>query len=342
MTRVTARAPDLVFTGPVNPDRECERSARDNHGIISFEEARKAGLSEKEIAHKVAKEGWVSVHPLVYRLPGAPDTKKSRFAAAVKAAGPDALLSHRSAAELLGLDGISSGDKIEVVNHTGHQLKGVKVHRLRPIDRPRRMHVDGIPVTRMERVLIDLAGCLPIKVVGLALDDALRRRATTLARMWEELNRIGGRGRKGTKNLRVMLIVRDELDAEMRSAFEARMRRILKRIRGYEAIPNFRINTRVKTRYLDFGYRELPLGIECHSVDWHTGVRMKKDIKRDREFKNIGYEVLYFTWEEVYFEAEMVEREVRAAIRRRESLTIPQPFADNAPTGRDTRKVADG
>ena len=301
-------------------DRLCEKISQGDHGILTFEEARKTGLSRYDIRYRVQHLGWVEVHPGVYRMAGVPDTEEGRMMAAVKAAGPGAALSHRTAAGLLGLEGITPGARIEVVAYTGVKLKGVRVHRLRPGDRPARTYVKGLPVTRVERVIIDLAGSLPIRVVGVALDHALRKRLTKLDRLWRELETTGGQGRRGTKALRIMLLVRDDMTAELRSTFEAKMRRILKRIKGHAAIPNFRIVTPTTTRFFDFCYPDLMLGIECHSVDWHTGERMKKDVKRHRELEGMGYRVLYFLWEEVCFEADMVEREVRKALKEREVL----------------------
>jgi very-short-patch-repair endonuclease len=303
-------------------DRRCERLSEDNHGIVSYEEAREAGLSTADIWYRVQHRGWTEVHPRVYRMPGVPETEASCKAAAVKAGGPGAMLSHRSAGELHGFEGITEGDRIEIVAYTGVKLRGVKVHRLGPDDRPSRTYVKGLPVTRVERTIIDLAGCLPIRVVGVAIDYVLRKRMTTLARLWRELDETGGRGRRGTRALRVMLEVRDEMTAEMRSTFEAKMRRILKRIKGHTAIPNFKVLTANGARYFDFCYPGLKLAIECHSVDYHTGERMKADVKRHRELEAMGYKILYFLWEEVCFDPEMVEAEVRKAIAERELFLV--------------------
>ncbi|MGH2753423.1 MAG: DUF559 domain-containing protein [Actinomycetota bacterium] len=301
-------------------DRICEEITLDNHGIITFDEARSAGLSVFEIWYRVENLGWVEVHPHVFRIGGAPDTKDSRLRAAVKAAGPGARLSHRTAAVLLGLEGITEGERIEVISYRGNSLKGVQVHRLLREDKPAATFMNGHPVTRVERVIIDLAGQLPIHVVGIAIDHALRHRLTTLERLWRELDSTGGRGRRGTKALRIMLLARDEMTAEMRSMFETKMRRILKRIKGYTARPNFKVITPRGTRYFDFCYEPEKLGIECHSVDYHTGERMKKDLKRHRELEGMGYRILYFTWDEVCFEADMVEQEVRKNLKERQLL----------------------
>jgi len=293
--------------------------AGENNGIMTKSDCRSCGLSDEQIQYRVETGALIIVHRGVYRVAGAPDTKESRMMAAVKAAGPDALLSHRAAAELVGLEGIEAGDTIEVVNSSGNRVEGVRAHRLRPTDRPKRMFVKGIPCTRVERILIDLCGRLPRRVVGRALDDALRKKLVTLESLREELDRLGARGRTGTKDFRILIATRDRFDSEMRSPFERKMRRILKRIKEYEAIPNFKVRTAKKDRYFDFCYPTLWLGIECHSVGAHLGdEKLKEDAKRDRELGALWYEILYFTWEEVWYEPNHVEREVREAIARRE------------------------
>jgi hypothetical protein len=124
-------------------DRECEEIARGNHGIITSDEARDAGLSEKEIDYRIKHRGWCEVHPNVFRMPGVPDSLNSRRAAAVKAVGDGAMLSHRTAGAMLGLEGIDAGDEIEIVAYPGITLHGVKVHRIRKNDLPQRVYVTG-------------------------------------------------------------------------------------------------------------------------------------------------------------------------------------------------------
>ena len=59
------------------------------------------------------------------------------------------------------------------------------------------------------------------------------------------------------------------------------------------------------------------LGIECHSVKWHGGEQSQADVQRDRRSRALGIELLYFGWDEVEWEYAGVEREIRAAVRRR-------------------------
>ena len=163
----------------------------------------------------------------------------------MRAAGPGALLSHRSAAALVGLEAVQAGDEIEVVNHSGNSLQGVRVHRLRPTDRPRAMFTRWDPVHPGRTDPIDICGWLPRRIVGRALDDTLRKELVSLRSLRKELDLVGGRGRRGTKDFRILLTTRDRFDSEMRSPFERRMRLILKHIeKGMRRYPTTRFALR--------------------------------------------------------------------------------------------------
>lgn len=93
--------------------------------------------------------------------------------AAVLACGPNALLSHRSAAALWDLLP-AIGSSAEVIAPRGSRVKrsGIAVHR------PRQLHPDdragrcGIPVTTVARTLLDLAEVLRPRQLERAIDQA--------------------------------------------------------------------------------------------------------------------------------------------------------------------------
>lgn len=65
--------------------------------------------------------------------------------------------------------------------------------------------IDRIPVTHPARTLVDLAGSVSRSVLEEAVDDALVRRLTTLARLEERTGALGGSGRPGSALLRAVL-----------------------------------------------------------------------------------------------------------------------------------------
>lgn len=306
-------------------DRLLANHLRNNHGIVSITEMRGLGLSKKQIQLRTTNGTLERVHPGIYRSTTVPFTELSRWRAATSWGGADSRLFGCSAGAALGLDGISDGEKVEIAVTGGTGTEGIRIHRLRPGDLPPTVRVEGIPVTNPTRTIFDLAGRVNPRAVGLALDDALRKRLTAIPRLWDELRRNGGRGRRGAKELRVLLMARDSSDAELRSAFEARMKRILSRIKETKAIPNFRIVVGNDVYYLDFYYPSHLLAIECHSLKWHAANGwLKRDVRRHRALMKAGITVLYFTWEEVFFEPERVEREIRQALERQLLLDIPR------------------
>jgi len=141
-----------------------EISAR-QHGLVTRAQLRALGWSARRIDGAL-RSGWlVRVHPGVYAVGLVPLGPHGRTLAAVLACGPDAVLSHRSAAALWGL--IAGGQArwdVLVPATTGGRRGPRDVH----LRRARRLEAehdvrrrDGIPVTSVERTLVDLAATYP-------------------------------------------------------------------------------------------------------------------------------------------------------------------------------------
>ena len=230
------------------------------------------------------------------------------------------MLSHRSAGELLELDGVPNGF-VELVCHAGRSAYGVTVHRLREEDRPRRMHAKGFPITQVERTLMDLFAVLPAYSASLALEDALRRQLTTIDRLWELYGDLAKPGRNGCRAMRHDLLRRDHDDGKLASRMEALLLRITKTIPPPKATPQFLVETEGRRYYLDFAYPHVKLGIEAHSIRWHLGnEKAKKDLSRDRNLKRAGWTMLYYPWDDLRFRSDDVRAEIleiRTQLERR-------------------------
>ena len=128
------------------------------------------GLSADAIATRVANGRLFRVYRGVYGvIPNL--TLEGQFLAAVKACGPDAVLSHFSAAVLYGwFDWDGRFPEVTVTNPRKHQ--GIFSHRSGDIERT---IFKGIPVAPPARVIRDLAGKLPYVGVRRAVNEALNR-----------------------------------------------------------------------------------------------------------------------------------------------------------------------
>jgi hypothetical protein len=95
--------------------------------------------------------------------------------AAVLACGPDAVVSHRSAAALWAIRETAQTCIDVTVPRRGHSRDGITLHRaaLHPDDKTTRDH---IPTTSLARTLLDLASLVPLDAVVRALDEAERAR----------------------------------------------------------------------------------------------------------------------------------------------------------------------
>src|SRR6187397_987256 len=94
--------------------RAVDELARDQHGLITTEQAVKAlGRSRKN--RWVGERRLISVQPAVFRVAGSPQTWHQSLLAAALAV--DGVISHRSAAELWGLTQPAGYIELSVPKH---------------------------------------------------------------------------------------------------------------------------------------------------------------------------------------------------------------------------------
>jgi len=169
------------------------RLAEKQHGVFSRAQAMECGLSSDTIDRRVSSAAWERLYPGIYRLAGVRATWKQSLLAACLGWGTGAVISHRAAAALWELPGFSPGTIELIVPRKRERARGHVVHRPLALPRADVTVVDAIPVTTPGRTLVDLAGCVNADVLEEALDDALRRRLVSLARMRWQLRESGGR-----------------------------------------------------------------------------------------------------------------------------------------------------
>jgi hypothetical protein len=132
--------------------------AKRQHGVVSIRQLLgPLGYSKAAVSRAAAAGRLHQLHQGVYAVGHTSLSPHGRCLAAVLAAGPGALLSHGSAAWLWGL---ASGSPLplEVTGPVPRRRKlPIVVHRARRLEDADRALVDGIPVTAVPRVLLDMA-----------------------------------------------------------------------------------------------------------------------------------------------------------------------------------------
>ena len=279
-------------------------------GHITWAQLMDCGVSPTQVGRRCRSHGWEKVLPHTYRIGAIPDTFESRLDAVTMWLGDKGHFCSTTAGHLLGLEGITRPNRITVARASVPSTPPwLKVIRLASEDHPRVRLIRRRRVPPVEWVLLDLAGDLSVNRAGGALDDALRRGLTSVDRVRTLLG--STRRRKGVRILGSLLASRDTRDERVRSGFETRMLRILRRVeRAVRA--DHEVHVQSERFVLDFYLPEVTLGIECHSIKWHLGEdAFRKDVRRHRLLSSVGIEVLYFTWEEVTTTPSKVETEVR-------------------------------
>ncbi|WP_211233210.1 DUF559 domain-containing protein [Solirubrobacter soli] len=187
---------DLVLEAEksiTHPDVLVAKRAAREHGVLTRAELHECGLDDDAIGVRVRNgrlhRRFTGVYVVGYEVL----SLDACFLAAVKACGPDAVLSHFSAAvlhRLLEWDARAP----EVTTRTARKHPGLRTHRAKTIER---CHVRGIPVTPVLRTLIDLAGSrLPDGRLRRAVNEALNQRAIRLADLVSSRHRGARRLRK--------------------------------------------------------------------------------------------------------------------------------------------------
>lgn len=300
------------------PDVACAREQDRRYGLIGRAEALALGMSPGAIGRLVRAGKWVAVYPGVYRLLGAPQSWEGHLLAACIYAGPGAAVSHRAAAALVGLDGFPRGViELTVTRQLRHRMPAA-IHRVTHLDPASVTAVAGIPVTRVERTLFDLASVSTPARLERALEDALRRRLTTHLDLAETLAERARSGRNGTVAFRRLLESRQPIGPAAHSAFERNLEDLLiagglpRPVRQHRVMDGDGLAGQV-----DLGYPTARLALEADSFRWHGGrAPWQRDLMRRNALLQAGWRVLHFTPEDVRGRPSYVVDQVRRALDR--------------------------
>src|SRR5690349_2264532 len=128
------------------------------HGVVSIRQLTgPLGYSRGEV-YRAANAGRLHrIYPGVYAVGYARLSIHGRCLAAVLACGPDALLSHVSAAWLWGLTKTSPLPASVSTPHHRKRRPSIRLHEARSLGPDDRALREGIPVTSLARTLLDLA-----------------------------------------------------------------------------------------------------------------------------------------------------------------------------------------
>jgi very-short-patch-repair endonuclease len=300
------------------PVTRCAKIAATQHGVIGAPQAIAAGLSPYAIRRLVAGGSWRRVRPSVFAL-WIPDHGRrlwlQRLAAAAIWLGDPAAVSHRAAAALRDLDGVT-GAPLEF-STTGRRRaceSGLIIHRVR-LAGGEVETFEGLRVTSVARTLVDLCAVSKRHSVELALESALRERLVTLDQLRTTLDRTA-RTRKGRATLRSLLDRHPGSRTE--SELESRVWRILRESGLPSPVRQFEVRSRGRlVARVDFAYPDARIAIEADGYRFHSSTR---DWQRERARQNalvrLGWIVYRITWETALTGERRIVEDVSALLVR--------------------------
>jgi very-short-patch-repair endonuclease/predicted transcriptional regulator of viral defense system len=296
-------------------DVEVTRIARSQHGLVSLGQLVAAGLSESAVRKRVATGRLERVHFGAFRIGGSTPTPESRLMAAVLACGPDAVLSHRSAAALWGFIEPSDGPvHVTAGNRRGRAPEGIAAHRNASLGPGDRTVLHNVPCTSVPRLMLDLAAELSIGELKGAVAQAEVKKRLRHPLVREQIRR--HRGRRGVAILRVVLDGIHPDTKRTRSELEVLFLAMCTTAR----IPRPEVNTKLRVAgrrlEVDFLWRQAGLIVEADSRRFHdTYSAFVTDREREQKLQLAGWRVSHCTWEQVERNPRALGQTISALIR---------------------------
>jgi hypothetical protein len=263
--------------------------AEAQHGVVSRDQLINLGLGRGLIDDRVRSGHLIVIHRGVFALGHTRLSKRGRWLAAVLACGNWAVLSHDSAAELWDLRRARDVTVSRVSGGATHA--GIRIRQVRRLPLEDQTVEAGIPVTTVERTLLDIAGGLDEQQLERAFVAGVRSRRLR----WPELERVIAEGarRPGIGRLRQVAEAVDPRAAETRSTLEVDFLALCR----YFDIPLPQVNVLVAGLLVDFLWPGERVIVETDGYAHHSNrAAFEVDHERTVKLQEAGYRVHRATW----------------------------------------------
>lgn len=264
-------------------------------GVFTRQQALVLGATPRMVERRVAAGRWQPRAVGVYTLLGVPPSWRTELFVATLAPSCRVAVSHEAAAVLHGLTTFSGEPVIVTVEHAQSRIDHVgSVHQSRRLYEDHLTTIDGLPVTTVERTIVDLAGHHRRGRIEMVFDRAVAAGQMTFASFCATFDDLACRGRRGVGLLRSVLAERDATYTPPASEAESMLLRVL-RLGGLprpvlqfpHPAPGY------DGRRVDAAYPQARLLIEVDSATWHGGwADRRRDLARDRAALAVGYRTI--------------------------------------------------
>jgi predicted transcriptional regulator of viral defense system/very-short-patch-repair endonuclease len=295
--------------------------ASTQHALITLTQLRDLGVTRHQHQRLLATGHLVRVAPRVFLVNGAPFTWQARILAECLSMGPDAIVSHRSAAALYNLNGF---DPLRIVHLTvpdgrsPRPRKDVRPHPSADYDLIRRTVRQRVPVTDPARLLLDLYASEPNREVARrALFSARKKKLVTWTELFECLEAHARHGRRGVASFRRDVELYSRIGCP-ETNFEDRIRELLVGAGLSEPHLQHWVTAGGRRYRLDVAYPDVRVGIEGRSKrDHFTDEAFESDPVRDADLATEGWLIIHVTWAQLRNDPDGVVRRLSRALSMR-------------------------
>jgi predicted transcriptional regulator of viral defense system len=307
------RESDALAGHRIHADRAIGALAAEQYGVVSRRQLLAAGLTHAIVRRRVTNGRLIQIHRGVYAVGHDRLTLDGHWLAAVLAAGPGAVLSHREAAALHELRP-SNRTTVDVTVAAQRRVAGVRVHRVRALSEDDVTVVDGIPVTSVARTLVDLAAVVPTLALRKALEEAERSHRLDVRGIEWILQRTRGRNGPGHAAIRRALADLARTGTTVtRSVLEDRFLALL----DAHSLPRPSANAWTEAMEVDAAWPAARLVVELDGWEGHsTRHAFQRDRTRSNDLQTEGWTILRFTHADVVHRADETAARVGRVLRR--------------------------
>lgn len=292
-------------------DQSAARIAAGQRTMVTAAQLAGCGMGKDAIAHRVNSGRLHLEFRGVYSFGCGELPPLAREQAALLACGEHAFLSGTSSAFFWGMRKTAPATvEVSVVGRSCASREGIRVHRIREIDRRELHHKEGLWVSSPARAVLEVAAVAPGELVDVIDEGIAHRRLDR-----RELEAVLARNRPCRGAARLAALLGDETAmAVTRSKAE---KAFLKLIREAH-LPRPEANVKLGRYVPDFMWRRERLIVELDSPTFHGGPRaFQNDREKDLFYRDAGFDVLRFTREHVVYEPAMVLVRVAQGLARR-------------------------
>ncbi len=298
--------------GEMRSHRALAELAARQHGVVSFRQLRELGFSKGKISRSYEAFRLVRIHRGVYAVGHGEISDHGRCMAAVLAAGPEAVVSHLSAAWLWALYDSCPAEVEVTVGASRHRRRGIRIHRASGFGADWG-HIDRVPVATLLPTLLGVAATRPGRELNDVIDRAKRRDLLDLGSIDHFL---AGRSRSpGAAQLRIALdIYRDPVFDRARS--ELLFLDLVKRA----GLPRPTLNSWVGEFEIDAYWETERFAVEVDGWETHgTRRAFEQDRVRTEDMKLAGIDTIRITARRIEREPHEVARRLSLHLSRRRS-----------------------